>query len=143
MISDNPKWSYAPLTFGVLKSHLGFKFHSKTLKVPVPLKYINDYDFAEISKSGEKNDPTGIFSHISILGLAQKHMILIEWIIYFFLFGLSLLVYSQPLININKFLTWLLLYHYIWIHFITKECLRHQWLIHISCFCKMILRYIQ
>ncbi len=103
--SDNPKESDAYLTIGVLKSlkwrnqlskfaiyhwvngqlgqkssklhHLGFKCQSKTFTVY--LKDVKNYDFAEISKSN-KMTPTGIFSHISISGLAQKRLISTEWI---------------------------------------------------------------
>ncbi len=104
---DNPKGSYAHLTFGVLKStkwrnrlskfvvyhwinghlsqkslklhHLGFKFWSKTFTH----RFIthNNYDFVKISKL-IKVTPKGIFSHISIWGLAQKRLISIEWITY-------------------------------------------------------------
>ncbi len=33
-----------------------------------------------ILQKWQKITPTGIFSHISVWGLAQKHLILIEWI---------------------------------------------------------------
>ncbi len=102
---DNPKWSYAHLTFGVLKSmkwrnrlskfvvyhwingqlgqkslklhHLGFKFWSKTFTHWFITH--NNYDFAKISKL-TKITHKGIFGHISIWCLAQKRLISIEWI---------------------------------------------------------------
>ncbi len=59
--------------------YLGFKFWSKTF--PVHFKHTTNCDFAKISKT-ETNHPTGIFSHISICGLAQKRLISTEWITY-------------------------------------------------------------
>ena len=92
--SDNPKRSYAHLTFGVLKRikfgfqslrftigsianwarnhynyfQLSFNFSSKTFTVHI--KHINSYDFLKIEKSKKKKKKKKhVFSVISPLGL--------------------------------------------------------------------------
>ncbi len=68
-----------PFDFWGIEKYEMKKFFQMEKNFTVHLKHINNYDFSKISKT-QNITATGIFSRTSFWGLAQKRLILMEWI---------------------------------------------------------------